>query len=47
MLQSLLEDCHISQWNGMNRYLLKRSAYGIATALPYMKKQMSGHIINT
>lgn len=47
MPQSLLEDCHISEWNEMIDINLKGVLYGIAAALPYMKKQMSGHIINT
>lgn len=47
MPQSLLEDGHIDEWNEMIDINLKGVLYGIAAALPYMKKQMSGHIINT
>ncbi|MFS1562999.1 MAG: SDR family oxidoreductase [Candidatus Arsenophonus phytopathogenicus] len=47
MAQSLLEDGHIDEWNEMIDINLKGVLYGIAAALPYMKKQMSGHIINT
>ncbi|WP_145535276.1 SDR family oxidoreductase [Yersinia alsatica] len=47
MPHSLLERCKISDWNAMIDVNLKGVLYGIAAALPYMKDQKSGHIINT
>lgn len=38
MPQSLLEDGHIDEWNEMIDINLKGVLYGIAAALPYMKK---------
>ena len=47
MPHSLLERCKISDWNAIIDVNLKGVLYGIAAALPYMKDQKSGHIINT
>lgn len=46
MPQSLLEQLKIEDWNRMIDVNIKGVLYGIAAALPYMKEQKSGHIIN-
>ncbi|GGC11165.1 oxidoreductase [Dickeya fangzhongdai] len=47
MPHSLLERRRIEDWDAMIDVNLKGVLYGIAAALPYMKQQQSGHIINT
>lgn len=44
---SPVEKLHIREWNQMIDVNFKGVLYGIAAALPYMKGQKSGHIINT
>lgn len=46
MPQSLLEQLKIEDWDRMIDVNIKGVLYGIAAALPYMKEQKSGHIIN-
>ncbi len=46
MPHSPLERLKIDDWNRMIDVNLKGVLYGIAAALPYMKQQKSGHIIN-
>jgi NADP-dependent 3-hydroxy acid dehydrogenase YdfG len=46
MPQSLLEHLKIDEWDRMIDVNIKGVLYGIAAALPYMKQQKSGHIIN-
>src|SRR3569832_2509653 len=46
MPQSLLESLMVDDWDRMIDVNIKRVLYGIAAALPYMKEQKSGHIIN-
>jgi NADP-dependent 3-hydroxy acid dehydrogenase YdfG len=46
MPQSMLERLKIDEWDRMIDVNLKGVLYGIAAALPYMKEQKSGHIIN-
>ena len=46
MPHSLLERLKIDEWNQMIDVNIKGVLYGIAAALPYMKQQKSGHIIN-
>src|SRR5215469_9020197 len=46
MPQSPLERLKIDEWNRMIDVNIKGVLYGIAAALPYMKEQKSGHIIN-
>jgi len=46
MPQSLLEQLRIEDWDRMIDVNIKGVLYGIAAALPYMKEQKSGHIIN-
>jgi NADP-dependent 3-hydroxy acid dehydrogenase YdfG len=46
MPHSPLERGKIDDWNRMIDVNLKGVLYGIAAALPYMKAQRSGHIIN-
>ena len=46
MPQSPLERLKIDEWNQMIDVNIKGVLYGIAAALPYMKEQRSGHIIN-
>jgi NADP-dependent 3-hydroxy acid dehydrogenase YdfG len=46
MPQSLLERLKIDEWDRMIDVNIKGVLYGIAAALPYMKKQKAGHIIN-
>ena len=41
-----LEKLRIDEWDRMIDVNLKGTLYGIAAALPYMKEQKSGHIIN-
>jgi NADP-dependent 3-hydroxy acid dehydrogenase YdfG len=46
MPQSPLERLKIDDWNQMIDVNIKGVLYGIAAALPHMKAQKSGHIIN-
>jgi NADP-dependent 3-hydroxy acid dehydrogenase YdfG len=46
MPQAPLERLKIEEWNQMIDVNIKGVLYGIAAALPYMKEQKSGHIIN-
>jgi NADP-dependent 3-hydroxy acid dehydrogenase YdfG len=46
MPQSLLERLKIDEWDRMIDVNIKGVLYGIAAALPHMKAQGSGHIIN-
>jgi NADP-dependent 3-hydroxy acid dehydrogenase YdfG len=46
MPHSPLDRLKIDDWNRMIDVNLKGVLYGIAAALPYMKQQKSGHIIN-
>ncbi len=46
MPQSPLERLKIDEWNRMIDVNIKGVLYGIAAALPYMKQQKGGHIIN-
>jgi NADP-dependent 3-hydroxy acid dehydrogenase YdfG len=46
MPQSPLERCKVDDWDRMIDVNIKGVLYGIAAALPYMKAQKSGHIIN-
>ena len=46
MPQSPLERLKIDEWNRMIDVNIKGVLYGIAAALPYMKQQKAGHIIN-
>ena len=46
MPNSPLERLKIDDWNRMVDVNIKGVLYGIAAALPHMKKQKSGHIIN-
>jgi NADP-dependent 3-hydroxy acid dehydrogenase YdfG len=46
MPQSLLETLKIDEWDRMIDVNIKGVLYGIAAALPVMKAQKSGHIIN-
>jgi NADP-dependent 3-hydroxy acid dehydrogenase YdfG len=46
MPQSLLESLKIDEWDRMIDVNIKGVLYGIAAALPVMKAQKSGHIIN-
>jgi NADP-dependent 3-hydroxy acid dehydrogenase YdfG len=46
MPQSPLDRLKIEEWNQMIDVNIKGVLYGIAAALPYMKEQKSGHIIN-
>jgi len=46
MPHSPLEQLKINEWNQMIDVNIKGVLYGIAAALPYMKKQKSGHVIN-
>jgi NADP-dependent 3-hydroxy acid dehydrogenase YdfG len=43
---SPLERAKVDEWDRMIDVNLKGTLYGIAAALPYMKAQQSGHIIN-
>ena len=46
MPQSLLERVRVEEWDRMIDVNIKGVLYGIAAALPYIKAQKSGHIIN-
>jgi len=46
MPQSLFEQGKVDEWERMIDVNIKGVLYGIAAALPYMKEQKSGHIIN-
>jgi len=46
MPSSLLENLHVDEWDRMIDVNLKGVLYGIAAALPHMKAQKSGHIVN-
>jgi NADP-dependent 3-hydroxy acid dehydrogenase YdfG len=46
MPQSLIERLKIDEWDRMIDVNIKGVLYGIAAALPYMKQQKAGHIIN-
>jgi NADP-dependent 3-hydroxy acid dehydrogenase YdfG len=46
MPQSPLERLKIEEWNRTIDVNIKGVLYGIAAALPYMKQQKAGHIIN-
>jgi NADP-dependent 3-hydroxy acid dehydrogenase YdfG len=46
MPHSPLERLKIDDWNRTIDVNLKGVLYGIAAALPYMKEQYAGHIIN-
>lgn len=46
MPQSLLENLKVDEWDRMIDVNIKGVLYGIAAALPYMKAQQAGHIIN-
>jgi NADP-dependent 3-hydroxy acid dehydrogenase YdfG len=46
MAHSLLERARVEEWDRMIDVNIKGVLYGIAAALPYMKAQKSGHIIN-
>ena len=46
MPQSPLERLKIDEWDRMIDVNIKGVLYGIAAALPYMKQQKAGHIIN-
>lgn len=46
MAHSLLERARVEEWDRMIDVNIKGVLYGIAAALPHMKTQKSGHIIN-
>lgn len=46
MPQSPLERLKIDEWNQLIYVNIKGVLYGIAAALPYMKQQKAGHVIN-
>ena len=46
MPQSLLENLKIDEWDRMIDVNIKGVLYGVAAALPYMKQQKAGQIIN-
>jgi NADP-dependent 3-hydroxy acid dehydrogenase YdfG len=46
MPQSLLERLKVDEWDRMIDVNIKGVLYGIAWALPHMKRQKAGHIIN-
>src|ERR671925_1406587 len=46
MPQAPLERLKIDEWDRMIDVNIKGVLYGIAAALPYMKQQKAGHIIN-
>src|ERR1700687_80857 len=46
MPQSLFEQGKVDEWDRMIDVNIKGVLYGIAAALPYMKQQKGGHIIN-
>jgi len=46
MPHSPLERLKVDDWNRMIDVNMKGALYGMAAALPYMKQQRSGHIVN-
>ena len=46
MPQSLIERLKIDEWDRMIDVNIKGTLYGIAAAVPYMKQQKAGHIVN-
>jgi NADP-dependent 3-hydroxy acid dehydrogenase YdfG len=46
MPQSLIERLKVDEWDRMIDVNIKGTLYGIAAALPYMKQQKAGHIVN-
>jgi NADP-dependent 3-hydroxy acid dehydrogenase YdfG len=46
MPQAPLERLQVDEWDRMIDVNIKGVLYGIAAALPYMKQQKSGHVIN-
>ncbi len=46
MPQAPLERLKVDEWDRMIDVNIKGVLYGIAAALPYMQRQMAGHIIN-
>jgi NADP-dependent 3-hydroxy acid dehydrogenase YdfG len=46
MPQSLLERLKVDEWDRMIDVNIKGVLYGIAAALPHMKRQKAGHIVN-
>src|SRR5690606_11310613 len=44
---SALESLKVDEWDRMIDVNIKGVLYGIAAALPHMKKQKSGHVITT
>ena len=46
MPQSPLERLKVDEWNQLIDVNIKGVLYGIAAAMPYMKQQKAGHIIN-
>lgn len=46
MQQSMLESLKVDEWDNMIDINIKGTLYGIAAALPIMKAQKFGHIIN-
>src|SRR5262245_28226517 len=46
MPQSLLENLEVEEWDRMIDINIKGVLYGLAAALPHMRAQKSGHIIN-
>ena len=46
MLLSTLEGLKVEEWDRMIDINIKGMLYGVAAALPHMKQQKSGHIIN-
>jgi NADP-dependent 3-hydroxy acid dehydrogenase YdfG len=46
MQQSPLERLKVDEWDNMIDVNIKGVLYGIAAALPHMKRQKSGHVIN-
>ncbi|MHA6909703.1 SDR family oxidoreductase [Ralstonia pseudosolanacearum] len=46
MPSSMLERLHVDEWDRMVDVNIKGVLYGIAAALPVMKEQKAGHIIN-
>src|SRR4029453_6786422 len=44
--QSLLQNLKVEEWDRMIDVNIKGVLYGIAAALPHMRSQKSGHIIN-
>jgi NADP-dependent 3-hydroxy acid dehydrogenase YdfG len=46
MPHSLLERLKVDEWDRMIDVNIKGVLYGIAAALPHMKQQKAGHIIN-